>query len=181
MPVAVALSRGPQIDAETEVGVHVIFYPPHLPPDPDPNIPVSASDLEVVSANVGTVARTDVVIFRGKPWHQVDGVLRKHPEVHHEFPDTVLPVRVGVEKAVWWSEEPFAITDISEHSHATGASPAPKPFTKPPTRTEVDIDGRAEAVYVARSRVPVVAARGHEYKISVTRGGVTIDPNMRCT
>jgi hypothetical protein len=179
MALPIELSRGPQVDTEVEKGVHILFYPTDLPPDPDPNIPVSPSDLAVVSANIGTVQRTDVVIFRGKPWHQVNGELKKHPEVHLDFPDTILSVRAGVEKAVWWSEQPFSITDIVDH--AAGTATAPSPFTKPPTRTEIDIDGRATPIYVARSRVPLVAARDHEFKIWLTRNGISIDPNMKCT
>jgi len=44
----------------------------------------------------------------------------------------------------------------------------------------VDVDGLAAQIHVARSNTPVREAKNFEYKITFTRSGRTIDPNMRC-
>ena len=177
--VGLELSRGPVIDSSVERAVHVIFYPEGEWPGSD--VMPTSGEREIVAGQVGDVQPTDVIIYRRRPWHKVDGALREHPQVHHDYPHTVLTLRVEMDRAVWWSEHVFAITQIVPHEHAAGATDGPEPFARPATRAEIDIDGRGDAIYVARSVVPRAAARNHEYKINLTRQGIVIDPNMRCT
>lgn len=191
MPVNVGnLSRGPVLEAGVDQGVHIIFIPPEVAADPGPSMPTSPEELEGVALSLPDAKATDVIVYRGKPWHKVGRTLEKHPEVHASHRETVLEVRVERQKAVWWSEHQFKITRIELHGHATEAAPGassvvkapPRPFPEPETRVEDDINSLApQRIHVARSTVPVREARTHEYKITFTRGGRTIDPNMRCT
>jgi hypothetical protein len=124
----------------------------------------------------------------------VGGQLLKHPEVHVNHGETVLKLIVEHQKAVWWSEHHFTISRIELHHDTVGAAGAPpppsssapdaiappaKPFPEPETRIESSANLAAE-LHVARSTVPVRLSRTHEYKITFTRNGRTIDPNMRC-
>jgi hypothetical protein len=175
----VTLSTGPRL-AKEEQGVHIIFFPPEVEPDPGPDVLPSQEELDAVADAIGNVAVTDVIVFRGKPWHMVNRCLRKHPEVHTEFQQTVLKLLIERgEKAVWWSEHSFEITRIDVHDHADGSSvAAPPPFPVPPTNTEEDASHMP--IHVARSIVPIDGARNHEYKIAFTRSKQVIDPNMKC-
>ena len=180
MPVGVMnFSTGPKLERH-EQGVHIIFVPPDVQPDPGPGVVPNPQELDDVSAAVGDVAVTDVIVFRGKPWHKVQGRLREHPDVHTKFQQTVLKLLIERgETAVWWSEHHFEITEIKAHSHGHSESTAiPDPFPKPPTRLDKDLSGMP--IHVARSDVPVDGAKNHEYKVSFKRSGQTIDPNMRC-
>jgi hypothetical protein len=170
------LSTGPAL-AKQEQGVHIIFVPPEVQPDPGPDVYPSQEELDAVSSAIGDVAVTDVIVFAGKPWHKVQGRLRKHPDVHTEFQQTVLKLLIERgETAVWWSEHDFTITEIKAHDHAVGGS-AP-PFPVPATADDYDASGMR--IRVAKSSVPPEAARNHEYKVTFTRSQQTIDPNMKC-
>ena len=189
----VGMSRGPVIQPGVEKGVHVIFYPAEVEVDPGPHVLPTTAELADAARAIGDAEVTDVIVFKGKPWHMVDHQLLKHPEVHTTNPETVLQLRVEAEKGVWWSEHDFTITRIELRDHRpaeAGAPPPPppapdatipsKPFQEPETRIESSGDLAAE-LHVARSTVPIGQSKEHEYKITFTRNGRTIDPNMRCT
>ena len=172
------LSTGPSL-VKVEQGVHIIFRPPEVERDPGPDVLPSPEELDALAAAIGEdAAVTDVVVYKGKPWHMVHGRPRKHPEVHRDFPQTVLKLVIERgEKAVWWSEDHFEITRLEAHGDTDSAA-IPPPFPVPPTREEQD--GAHRPIHVARSMVPVEGARNHEYKITFKRSGQTIDPNMKC-
>lgn len=171
------LSTGPAL-AKQEQGVHIIFVPPEVQPDPGPDVYPSEEELDAVSAAIGDVAVTDVIVFAGKPWHKVQGRLRKHPEVHTEFQQTVLKLLIERrETAVWWSEHRFEITEIALHDHAAGGS-APTELPRPSTADDYDASGTP--IHVAKSSVPPEESRNHEYKVTFTRDNHKIDPNMKC-
>lgn len=122
---------------------------------------------------------TDVVVYAGEPWHFAGGRLRKHPEVHKAYPDTVLRVfRKRGEKVVWWSEDEFRVTDIqNEDPRLRGKMD--DPFGEPIHQGwEDDAEGRP--IWVARSTVPLPSADGQQFKITFTMQGKKIDPNMEC-
>ena len=178
-PTTEELSRGPVL---VERAVHIIIIPDGVAgvsrsSEAMPNDAQLAEAAKYV--NIGNPALTDVIVFAGRPWHFADGKMRKHPDVHLDFPTTVLELNVGRdEKALWWSESPFAITQIVSRDPLVQA---PYPFTvEPVTRQEEGVDHPARTIHVARSTVPVEGARGHEYKITFTVNGRSIDPNMRC-
>jgi hypothetical protein len=172
------LSRGPKLEPGVDKGVHIIFVPPEVAADPGPDVPPSQKQLDLVAISVPNAKETDVIVFAGKPWHLVNHKLEKHPEVHTKYRQTVLELHVEREKAVWWSEDYFEITDIGPH-HDTAVA-VPEPFPLPTTTSEKDIDGRAKPIHVARSKEPDAKARGHEYKITFEWNRRKIDPNMRC-
>jgi hypothetical protein len=167
------LADGPVL-SDTELGVHIIYMP--------------------VERDVPQSSPTDIVVFDGKPWH-LAGLpghkkeRREHPQVHIDFPDTILVISIeNQQSAVWWSEEPFTITSIKRSGldHKNRWYPeAPEadrkapiyPFADdppaPPTRNE-------NGLYVARSTVPVAGSNGHMYKIKFTMAGKSIDPDMYC-
>ena len=186
----VNVSRGPALEPGVEKGVHIIFIPPEVEADPGPRGLPNQGDLEAVAMAVPNAAVTDVIVYRGKPWHKVGRTLEKHPQVHTTHPETVLELRVEQQKAVWWSEHEFKIVGIELDQHAVAAAapgvdnvaaPPSRPFPVPETRVEDDIDSvTPQRLHVARSTVPVREAKTHEYKITFTRTGHTIDPNMRC-
>ena len=175
-PARAARSRskpsGPPLDKERERGVHIIFVARDRSIQQAP----SRNELDIVAKNVGQANKTDVVVFAGKPWHLVNGKLRKHPEVHHDFPDTVLHLRTGIDSAVWWSETAFQITGIVQET--PNALTAGYPFSEKPLAKQDMVDG--EKLWVARSTVPVPTAFGQEYKITFDMAGEAIDPNMDC-
>ena len=180
MTITVAnLSRGPVL---VERAVHIIFVPDGVAGVSETSdvLPTDAQLAEAAKfAHIGSPAPTDVIVFARRPWHYVDGKLRKHPEVHHDFPNTVLELDVARgEKALWWSERDFSITLIAGHDGAI----APDPFAVPVTRPEAGVDhATPTTIHVARAPVPSASSRGHEYKITFTSDGVgPIDPNMRC-
>jgi hypothetical protein len=172
------LSKGPTLEPGVDQGVHIIFVPPEVAGDPGTDVPPSQKQLDVVGDAVASAKETDVIVFAGRPWHLVNHKLEKHPEVHIKYPDSVLKVRVSVERAVWWSEEDFRITDIGPHHPAAAAGPPPFPL--PTTTPETDIAKRAEPIYVARSKEPDPKAQDHEYKITFVWNKRKIDPNMKC-
>ena len=173
------LSKGPVL---VERAVHIIFIPDGVGgvDSASDALPTEAQLAEAAKyIFIGSPAETDVIVFAKRPWHYVDGKLRKHPEVHHEYPSTVLELDVARgEKVLWWSERDFTITQITGHDGAI----APDPFAAMPvTRPEAGVDhATPTTIHVARAPVPREAARGHEYKITFTSGGQAIDPNMRC-
>jgi hypothetical protein len=174
MTMAVTLSTGPVLRPGIEKAVHIIFVPP------DVEAPSDATEEERVSVatTVGPVQETDVIVFRGRPWHVVKGRLEKHPDVHTLSPATILDISVDRrEQVVWWSEQPFKITGITGHHSVDD----PTPFANPLTGPERPAGGPAEDIHVARSSAPSVLSKGHEYKISFQRGDRVIDPNMRCS
>jgi hypothetical protein len=191
----VDLSRGPALEPDVEKGVHIIFHPAEVETDPGPHVLPSPQELKQAAFAIGNAKPTDVIVFRGKPWHMIDHELLKHPEVHVAHPETVLELHVGREKAVWWSEHDFTITRIELHADAAEAAAAPtaapppaasdatappsKPFPEPETRIESSADLAAE-LHVARSTVPIPESKTYEYKITFTRNQRRIDPNMRC-
>ena len=182
-------SRGPVL-AAGDKGVHIIFIPDGIGSgDPGADGLPTAPQLAEAASCIGTPKKTDVIVFAGRPWHLAGGLLLPHPQVHALVPETVLDLFIDRgEKAVWWSEGEFNITEIEEeaHNHDPAAAPgpaqqpAPPPFDIPVTQLETDVEGLAPMIHVARSTVPVEGARGHEYKITFVRNGVPIDPNMRC-
>jgi len=168
-------SQGP--DLHVEKGVHIIFVHPDAEvagPDPTPQERAEAA------AAVGNVLKTDVIVFRGRPWHKIGTELFPHPEVHDIDAATVLDLRVGRDKAVWWSESRFDIERIEPDTH-NGESAGPQPFDVPVTTEEMSIDATSTPIFVARSGLPISGAKNHHYKISFRRNGVLIDPNMRCS
>jgi hypothetical protein len=175
------LSRGPVL---VERAVHIIFVPDGVAgvDAASDALPTDAQLAEAANYSyIGSPAETDVIVFARRPWHYVDGKLRKHPEVHHDYPNTVLELDVARgEKVLWWSERDFTITQIAGHSAADAN--APNPFASMPvTRPETGVDHLTPTtIHVARAPVPIETARGHEYKITFTSGGQRIDPNMRC-
>ena len=175
------LSRGPVL---VERAVHIIFVPDGVAgvSETSDTLPTEEQLAEAGKfEHIGSPAPTDVVVFAKRPWHYVDGKLRKHPEVHHDFPNTVLEVDVARgEKVLWWSERGFTITNIASHDPQVIA---PDPFAEMPvTRPEAGVDQPASmTIHVARAPVPSAGSRGHEYKITFTNTEVgAIDPNMRC-
>lgn len=169
---APSVATGPGLSAN-EKAVHFILVRDHDVPVVSPADPTDA-ELEKVAAHVIKVhgrppAMTDVVAFGGKPYHYAGGKLRKHPQVHHEFPGTILVLYRGMgNSAVWWSEVGFEITTIAPLHKA-----APYPFSVPPvTRPE------AGGIWVARSTVPVPGADHNQYKVSYVTESRTIDPHM---
>src|SRR6185436_4812071 len=115
------LSTGPTL-TKHEQGVHIIFTSTELeqlvgPSPSDAQREAGASALQAASPI--PIAVTDIIVVGHEPWHIVDGRLEAHPAVHTKFQQTVLkllPERG--ETAVWWSEEPFTITDITPDPHS---------------------------------------------------------------
>jgi hypothetical protein len=182
------LSRGPRL---AERGVHIIFVPDGVGGvEPGSEALPTEDQLTEAARYIGHPDLTDVIVFAGRPWHYAEGKLRKHPEVHDDFPHTVLELSVERgERAVWWSEFEFKITKIAEHPHdgtdtpaAVPHDPAPPPFDSPATQAEDDVDKSQAKIHVARSTVPDPGAKGFEYKITFIKNGQSkeIDPNMRC-
>src|SRR5262245_40992377 len=53
--------------------------------------------------NVGTPRPTDILVFEKQPYHFAAGGLHAHPQVHIDFPDTILNLSIGQqEKVVYW-------------------------------------------------------------------------------
>src|SRR6185295_13176975 len=100
----VDMSRGPVLEPGVEKGVHIIFHPAEVEADPGPGFVPTPEELKGAAFAIGDAKPTDVIVYRGKPWHMVNHELLKHPEVHTSHPETVLELRVEQQKAVWWSE-----------------------------------------------------------------------------
>jgi hypothetical protein len=170
-------SKGPVLEPGVDKGVHIIFHPPDGKVDPDSYVPPTQAERDAVAKAHPDATPTDVIVYKGKPWHRVNDTLEKHPEVHVKYPQTILTLVVERQKGVWWSEQHFDITSIGPHDAAVAA---PVPFPTPPTRLESDVDSLAPQIHVARSAAPVPEAKQHEYKITFRGNGRTIDPNMKC-
>ena len=191
MAVTVVSYSGPAIEPGIEKAVHIIFIPPEVQADPGPNELPTQQELDEAAITVPDAKQTDVIVFKGKPWHMVNHKLEKHPGVHDVHLGTVLELIVERQKAVWWSEHAFKVKSIVLHKAGTDApdpaAPPPpppplKPFPEPLTMMEDDAGGLAPSqIHVARSLPPVGAAKRHEYKVTFERNERTIDPNMRCT
>ena len=186
MPVNVVSYSGPVIAPGIEKAVHIIFIPPEVEADPGPNVLPTQQELDAAALTVPDAKETDVIVFKGKPWHMVNRKLEKHPEVHAAHQGTVLELVVERQKAVWWSEHAFTIKNIVLHkagSTEPAAPPPPsKPFPEPETGEEDDAGGLApNRIHVARSIPPRWEAKSHEYKVTFERNDRTVDPNMRCT
>jgi len=189
---------GPDLSDE-ELGVHIIYVADEdcgLGPTQPAGLagaPIGTATLSQVSALVQQAWPTDIVVFGGEPWHMASPpghkkLVRQHPQVHRDFPETVLIISIKKQqRAVWWSEKDFTITSVRPSAHTDNPffreadTVAPRsPFATPeppPTRTE-RVNGRD--LYVARSSSPVPAAAYHMYKIEFTMEGRTIDPDMYC-
>ncbi|MBI3493042.1 MAG: hypothetical protein HY047_14870 [Acidobacteria bacterium] len=173
---------GPKI-ASPEKGVHIIRIPRTLgtgEPTGSHPTPAARQAAEKLLAQVKP-GPTDIVVWARQPWHVVNGDLKDHPQVHADFPQTILTLSVKEkEKAVWWSEAFFEIVGIDYSHHAKRISGAPKnPFTSDFV-TQLEVSG-GEEFYVVRSTSPVDTAVGQQYKISFKMGVDAIDPDMSCT
>ena len=157
------------------------------------NGPVGPATLTHVAKHIGAPEPTDIVVFNKQPWHFAGPgslkELRGHPQVHRDYPETILVVKPN-EEAVWWSETRFQITTIRPsgdpaHAHPRfpeGPHPAPDyPFTgASPIVTERVADPGGD-YWEARSGVPKPAAHQHMYKISFRIEGDDIDPDAYCS
>jgi hypothetical protein len=148
---------------------------------------VGTVTLAQVAKHIGAAAPTDIIVFNKQPWHfaghGTDKQLRAHPQVHHDFPETILVVNPG-EEAVWSSDRFFEVTDAvpsgASHPHpgfVEGPIPAdPYPFggTKPIRALD------AGGTWRVHSGQPSAGAQRHMYKISFTIEHDTIDPDVYC-
>ena len=139
-----------------------------------------------VAKHIGAPNPTDIIVFNKRPYHYAghgtDKRLRDHPQVHLDFPETVLVLRPG-EEAVWMSDRYFEVTDArwsGGHGHpgfAETGTPEPYPFPGTrPIRAVIDA-GR----WVAHSGEPTPGARQHMYKIRFTIETDDIDPDVYCS
>jgi hypothetical protein len=171
------LSAGPR-SRPGDVDVHILYVPPSvIAAEGCSGDDVSAIALQSVAKHVGTPRPHDIIVFAGQPFHFVNGALHDHASAHRGYRETVLQLhRRREERAVWWSERPFAITRIDpELPMKPGAADAP--FATP--KTETDDQG----IYFARSDVPAEEADDQMYKITFTIEGEPkpIDPHMYCS
>jgi hypothetical protein len=188
-------AREPETPNDTPKARHVrIIYVPlarvlaDMQTDTLGSGPVGIATLAHVEKHIGVAAPTDVVVFNKQPWnfagHGNDKSLRAHPQVHIDFPETILVLKPG-EEAVWTSDKEFEITRIqpsggTAHSHP-GFEEAPGPFpdypfASHPILTREETPGR----WVAHSGVPKTAAQKHMYKISFSIETDDIDPDVYC-
>jgi hypothetical protein len=150
--------------------------------------PVGTATLAQVAKHIGAAAPTDIVVFAKQPWHYAgrgsDTQLRAHPQVHHDFPETILVIKPD-EEAVWTSDRSFQITGVrpsADPSHSSAAFPEATgtfpdwAFTNDPISCREETPGR----WVARSGVPKVGAHKHMYKIRFTIENDDIDPDVYC-
>ena len=166
-------------------GVHIILV--EADPSTCANPDGTTNDAKRAEAGklVTWAKPTDVVVFHRKPWHYVSGQLRAHPQVHIDYPETILQLSISAgDRAVWFSELRFDITtiELSDHhgsGHAPDPSAAPYPFSVAPITVQ-ETDEGLHAIWVARSTVPVPKSANHMYKISFTIQGMLIDPDMSC-
>jgi hypothetical protein len=155
--------------------------------------PVEPATLAQVARHIGQPAPTDIIVFAKQPWHFAGRSghpkeLKSHPQVHRDFPETVLVLEKN-EQAVWWSEKQFTVTHVApsadpSHAHArfpeAANTPPPYPFNGPdPMITRVEPHNNSD-VFVARSGVPKADAAQHMYKISFTIDSDPIDPDVYC-
>jgi hypothetical protein len=161
--------------------VHIIYVPLSVATEGVSGGQVSTVALQAVKSHVGTANPHDIIVFAGQPFHFAnDHELHAHPGVHHYHPETLLTLhRKRGERALWWSERSFAITQIVPEAPKK-ADKAEAPFLTPKTEPSRGIAG--ESIYVARSAVPAATADDQEYKITFTIEGEPqpVDPNMYC-
>jgi hypothetical protein len=183
---------------EGEKSVHIIFVPEQevlneLHQTSLGNGPMPAATLAQVVKHIGHPAPTDIVVFAKRPWHFAGRPgqpkeLHAHPQVHRDFPETVLVLGKN-EQAVWWSEKAFTVTGVvpsgdQSHSHpgfeeATNTPPQ-WPFNGPdPLITRVEPHNNND-LFVARSGVPKADAAKHMYKVSFEIENRSIDPDVYC-
>jgi hypothetical protein len=172
-----SLSTGPKL-SNVEKGVHILRLSitggESGAASPD-------SAVEDVARKIGPPKPTDIIVFDRQPLHFAGGALHAHPQVHVDHPETILELSISRrERAVWWSELNFTITDIDYSHHAARVTGAPKDPFSAPLQTRQEDDGAGKIIYVVRSTVPVVASQGQTYKIKFTIGGDDIDPDMSC-
>jgi hypothetical protein len=188
--------KGPVIREKNQYGVHIILVPldpvlKEMHVDKLASGDVDTVTLTQVEKHVGQPQPTDIVVFANEPWHYAGPPgqkhLRAHPNVHIQFPETVLVLSVGdQDQAVWWSEQSFDITAIglagpahaNPHFAEATTPPPPYPFNLPVTRLEQNLQG--QDIYVARAAPPIPGTEHHMYKIEFTIGTDTIDPDMYC-
>jgi len=147
-------------------------------------------------AGAARPAPTDIFVVDGEPHHFAGqpGKLHPHPEVHRQFPETILHLKRR-ERAVWWSETEFhighniALADDHGHPHphdpgepaVEPAKPAAVyPFSEAVTSEAIKDASGNILFWQAKSTEPVREALGHFYKISFTIAGQTVDPDMFC-
>jgi hypothetical protein len=182
-----------------EVGVQIIFVAVdqilnEMQLNTLGNGPIGTATLAQVAKHIGQPAPTDVVVFAKQPWHFAgrpgqSKELRRHPQVHQDFPETILVIRPKQE-AVWWSEKEFQITTIKPsgdpaHPHPgfpEALSPPPQyPFTGTnPIATRLEPHSGTD-FWIARSGIPKTEAHEHMYKISFKIDGDAIDPDGYCS
>jgi hypothetical protein len=155
--------------------------------------PVTAATLLQVAKHIGQPEPTDIVVFAKQPWHFAGHpgqpkALRSHPQVHHDFPETVLVLGKN-DQAVWWSEKPFQVTKVVPSDHPPNSdrfpeslSAAPRyPFNGPdPLITRTEPHGNGD-LFVSRSGVPKADAAQHMYKVSFMIDNDQIDPDAYCS
>jgi hypothetical protein len=155
--------------------------------------PVTPATLSQVAKHIGQPEPTDIIVFAKQPWHFAGPngqpkALRSHPQVHHDFPETVLVLGKN-DQAVWWSEEPFQVTKVVPSDHPPNSARFPEadngaplyPFNGPDplvTRIEPHSNGN---LFVARSGVPKADAAKHMYKVSFMIDNEPIDPDAYCS
>lgn len=187
------------VPKEGEKTVHIIFVQEEvilneLHQTSLGNGPIPAATLSQVAKHIGQPAPTDIIVFAKRPWHFAGRAghskeLRAHPQVHRDFPETVLVLGKN-EQAVYWSERNFQVTDVQpsdDPSHRNDSFPeadsaAPRyPFegqnpmvTQPPSQDD------ARQFFTARSGKPKPEAAGHMYKITFDIENQSIDPDVYC-
>jgi len=138
---------------------------------------------------------TDIIVFNKEPYHYAGDPpgkpmeLREHPQVHHDFPETIVVIRPN-EQVVWWSDRAFEIIDAMPSTHGPHdphrfpeslEPPPPYPFTvASPIPARPERHQRGE-FWVARSGVPKVDAHQHMYKIKFKIENDEIDPDGYCS
>ena len=183
MTVTVDSSKAPQLDPRVEVGVHIIKLPSRQAVGAsrgcDPN---HADVMKEAAILAGAAQPTDIVVFDHRPWHKVGVELKAHPQVHIDYPETILKISYGGKQhAVWWSTEPFTVLRVVPAPHHPAVATAPlNPFEGPdPPYPAKPLPG-APGVYAFRAEVLLDTAVGHLYKITLEMGEL-IDPDMFCT
>ena len=192
---AMNLAAPPKTD-NTERAVHIIHVPVEIilgemRLSALSEGPVGTVTLKQVEKHIGQPAARDIVVFNKQPWHFAGPSgqlqLRSHPQVHIDFPDSVVVLSIGGnQKAVWWSETSFTITSVRPSPHhpnphfpEAATTPPQYPFTDSLVTRVENHNGRD--LFVVRSSVPVPGAANHMYKIVFTIGGDPIDPDAYCT
>ena len=183
MSIVVAASTGPKLE-KTEKSVHIIKLSEETALAGLSGHPSQHQVLSAAAKHVGTPKKTDIVVFEHKPWHVVNGELRAHPQVHIDFPETILALSFAAQdKAVWWSEQPFTITGIERSPHYPPVHGSPNyPFSAstPPFDARPEQDQAGQPIFVVRTTPIVKESIGQRYKINFFMGE-DVDPDMSCT